>query len=160
VQSGEGVAVWSNRQAGMADSETCLRQMPVGSQVNPIRRLISAVDALAKATALRQKSEPQQARLLAWRLMISLLFSSAVLFVLWLFTSHHDPEIHQYTIFISVLVLLFITASISNYGDYYHTISVAAVPAAGATGESILKSADTALYQAKQQGRKHMIVAG
>lgn len=38
------------------------------------------------------------------------------------------------------------------------SLGVAAFPADGSTGETILKSADTALYQAKREGRNHVTV--
>ena len=98
--------------------------------MNPIRRLISAVDGLAKATALRQKSEPHQARLLAWMLIIILLFSSAVLFLLLLFNPHHDPEIRHYAILISGLVAFFALAYCLNYAGHYNLAAMLLVVSA------------------------------
>lgn len=81
----------------------------------------SFLDCFIRLAATFQGLGQRQAKLLAWILLLIILFSIITLLLVMIFNPHHDPHYKQYTMLIGGLVVFFTLAYILNCIGYYMT---------------------------------------
>jgi diguanylate cyclase (GGDEF)-like protein len=82
-------------------------------------RLSFLLKCFSNPTGGIQNTAHHQSKLIAWTLLLVILFSIVTIFVVSIFNPHNDPVCNRYIIFISGLVAFFIFAYILNCKGHY-----------------------------------------